>query len=253
MRRRPRAARDLVRGLSPCPPTPPTWTGYADCPMSDRRYLEEVLGASVIGSSGHCAGDLDDRTSALLRVAALVALDGPSSCLRIGGRDRAGGRRVRRRDRRCDGRRGLDRRIGPPRVSGPQGRPGPRLRRRRGPRGTRSPASSGVLAPPRRGRRPFRPGRPRPASCRGGVALGVRRARRLRPSTSEYTTGTTMSVRKVELNSPPMTTVPSSAAMMLPWLKPAASGIRARMVAMAVIRMGRTRVRPPSTRASYVE
>ena len=59
-----------------------------------------------------------------------------------------------------------------------------------------------------------------------------------------------MSVRNVELNRPPMTTVPSSAAMMLPWLKPAASGISARIVAIAVMRIGRTRVRPPSTRAS---
>ena len=50
-----------------------------------------------------------------------------------------------------------------------------------------------------------------------------------------------------------MTTVPSSAAMIEPWLRPAASGIRARIVAMAVIRIGRTRVRPPSTRASFVE
>ena len=47
-----------------------------------------------------------------------------------------------------------------------------------------------------------------------------------------------------------MTTVPSSAAMIEPWLKPAASGTSARIVAIAVIRIGRTRVRPPSIRAS---
>jgi hypothetical protein len=41
--------------------------------------------------------------------------------------------------------------------------------------------------------------------------------------------------------------------MIDPWLKPAASGMRARIVAIAVIRIGRTRVRPPSIRASRVE
>ena len=50
-----------------------------------------------------------------------------------------------------------------------------------------------------------------------------------------------------------MTTVPSSAAMIEPSERPAASGIRARIVAIAVIRIGRTRVRPPSIRASFVE
>ena len=50
-----------------------------------------------------------------------------------------------------------------------------------------------------------------------------------------------------------MTTVPSSAAMTEPLDKPRASGSRARMVATAVIRMGRTRVRPPWMSASYVE
>ena len=70
------------------------------------------------------------------------------------------------------------------------------------------------------------------------------------PSTIEYTTGTTISVRNVALNRPPMTTVPSSAAMIDPLLNPAASGTSARIVAMAVIRMGRTRVRPPSISAA---
>ena len=44
-----------------------------------------------------------------------------------------------------------------------------------------------------------------------------------------------------------MTTVPSSDAMIDPLLNPAASGTSARIVAIAVIRIGRTRVRPPST------
>ena len=65
--------------------------------------------------------------------------------------------------------------------------------------------------------------RVRPGSARASVATGAgsrrRRIRRLpaqpalTPSTSEYTTGMTSRVRKVELNRPPMTTVPSSAAM----------------------------------------
>ena len=66
-------------------------------------------------------------------------------------------------------------------------------------------------------------------------------------------TGMTSRVRNVELNRPPMTTVPSSAAMIDPWLKPAASGISARIVAIAVMRIGRTRVRPPSMSASWVD
>ena len=44
--------------------------------------------------------------------------------------------------------------------------------------------------------------------------------------------------------------VPSSAAMIDPSLSPLASGTSARMVAIAVIRMGRIRVRPPSISAS---
>ena len=44
--------------------------------ISDRRSLEEVLG---VGMDGTVPGDLDPRTQALLRMAALVALDGPAS------------------------------------------------------------------------------------------------------------------------------------------------------------------------------
>lgn len=47
--------------------------------MSDRRYLEHVLGASDVGDDDPLMGDLDARTRALVKVAALVALDGPSS------------------------------------------------------------------------------------------------------------------------------------------------------------------------------
>ena len=47
--------------------------------MSDRRYLEHVLGASDVGVDDPVMGELDARTRALVRVAALVALDGPSS------------------------------------------------------------------------------------------------------------------------------------------------------------------------------
>ena len=53
-----------------------------------------------------------------------------------------------------------------------------------------------------------------------GALRRTRPARTLSASTSEYTTGTTSRVRNVELNSPPMTTVPSSAAMIEPSLKP---------------------------------
>lgn len=42
--------------------------------ISDRRFLGEVLSGPEPGS-----GDLDDRTCALVRLAALVALDGPPS------------------------------------------------------------------------------------------------------------------------------------------------------------------------------
>jgi hypothetical protein len=42
-----------------------------------------------------------------------------------------------------------------------------------------------------------------------------------------------------------MTTVPSSAAMIEPWSKPAASGTRASIVAIAVMRMGRIPLSKP--------
>ena len=55
----------------------------------------------------------------------------------------------------------------------------------------------------------------------------------------------------VEEVSPPMTTMASGPAMKTPaLLRPSAMGSRARMVAMAVIRMGRRRRRPPSTTAA---
>jgi alkylhydroperoxidase/carboxymuconolactone decarboxylase family protein YurZ len=43
--------------------------------ISDRRSLEEALGGGMDGAE---RGDLDPRTEALLRMAALVALDGPA-------------------------------------------------------------------------------------------------------------------------------------------------------------------------------
>ena len=43
--------------------------------INDRHYLDAVLGA---GSGAECSGDLDPRSSALVRLGALIALDGPS-------------------------------------------------------------------------------------------------------------------------------------------------------------------------------
>ena len=86
------------------------------------------------------------------------------------------------------------------------------------------------------------------AAVRGQAGRPPTRARSR--STSQYAAGTTISVRNVELSSPPITTVPSSAAMIDPSLSPAASGTSARIVASAVIRIGRTRVCPPRMSAS---
>ncbi len=101
--------------------------------------------------------------------------------------------------------------------------------------GTREPRASEAM--PRRAPEPGRP----------GAASST-----FASSTSEYTTGTTISVRNVEVKRPPITTVASSEAMISPSERPSASGIRASIVAMAVIRIGLTRVRPPCIRASYI-
>ena len=47
--------------------------------MSDPRFLERVLGANDAGGDDGALGDLDAKTRALVKVAALVALDGPPS------------------------------------------------------------------------------------------------------------------------------------------------------------------------------
>ncbi len=47
--------------------------------ISDRRYLEEVLGMSTSHADDGTPDELDPQTRALLRLAALVALDGPAS------------------------------------------------------------------------------------------------------------------------------------------------------------------------------
>jgi alkylhydroperoxidase/carboxymuconolactone decarboxylase family protein YurZ len=47
--------------------------------MSDRRSVVEVLGGLVADGSTPSSGALDPRTLALVRVAALVALDGPGA------------------------------------------------------------------------------------------------------------------------------------------------------------------------------
>ena len=67
-----------------------------------------------------------------------------------------------------------------------------------------------------------------------------------------YTTGTTTSVRTVELARPPITTVASSAPMMPPASSAnTASGSSAKLVVIAVMRIGRSLIRPPSISASY--
>ena len=66
-----------------------------------------------------------------------------------------------------------------------------------------------------------------------------------------YTTGTTTSVSAVELIRPPITTVASSALMIPPSPDEAtASGSSAKLVVSAVMRIGRSRTRPPFIRAS---
>src|SRR5660397_291486 len=55
-----------------------------------------------------------------------------------------------------------------------------------------------------------------------------------------------ISVRIVEVNSPPITTRASGRERKDPSLRPRAMGVRARIVATAVMRMGRSRLRPPS-------
>lgn len=57
-----------------------------------------------------------------------------------------------------------------------------------------------------------------------------------------YTTGTTTSVRSVDVSSPPITTVASSAAMIAPSVRPSDIGTSATIVAAAVISTGRRRI-----------
>ena len=58
-------------------------TGYVDrlrrLSMGDRRYVVEVLGGGDAAVDGLGSLNLDPRTVALVRVAALVAVDGPST------------------------------------------------------------------------------------------------------------------------------------------------------------------------------
>src|SRR6266849_5166649 len=79
------------------------------------------------------------------------------------------------------------------------------------------------------------------ASCSAG-----RRNR----SRSEYSAGTRKRVNTVETVSPPMTARASGRFVSLPSPMPSAIGTRPTMVAMVVMRIGRSRVRPASTVAS---
>ncbi len=66
-----------------------------------------------------------------------------------------------------------------------------------------------------------------------------------------YSVGTRISVSRVEVSRPPITTMASGREMKPPSpVSPKAIGVSAKMVAIAVIRIGRSRCRPPSTTAS---
>ena len=74
----------------------------------------------------------------------------------------------------------------------------------------------------------------------------------LNPSKTEYTTGMITSVIKVELRRPPMTALAMGAWASPPSDRPNARGIRAKMVVLAVIRIGLSRLRPASMMASRI-
>jgi hypothetical protein len=65
-----------------------------------------------------------------------------------------------------------------------------------------------------------------------------------------YTQGITNKVSRVELNKPPITTVARLDDKRAPSLRPRASGINAKIVTRAVMRIGRSRIAAPSRRAS---
>ena len=69
-------------------------------------------------------------------------------------------------------------------------------------------------------------------------------------SSTVYSAGTRNSVKTVDTVSPPMTARASGRLVSLPSPMPSAIGIRPTMVAMVVIRIGRSRVRPASMVAS---
>ena len=83
---------------------------------------------------------------------------------------------------------------------------------------------------------------PRPAP-RHRHRRTVRGSRPCRPRRASTAPGSRAGSAAVELKRPPMTTTASSSAMTEPWAMPMATGVSASMVAMAVMRIGRTRTR----------
>ena len=79
-------------------------------------------------------------------------------------------------------------------------------------------------------------------TCERLMSLMVRRSlrRSLTLSSSRYSTGTRMRVSSVELTRPPMTTIASGLEMSMPSPEiPSAIGTSAKIVAAAVMRIGR--------------
>ena len=82
--------------------------------------------------------------------------------------------------------------------------------------------------------------------------LASRRSRA--PSTRLYSVGSTSSVSTVDDTRPPMTTIASGCEMNPPCpVMPRAMGVNAKMVASAVMRIGRRRLDPPAITASWVD
>ena len=100
---------------------------------------DETFVAAVLGMGRNTVEDstLDEKTHALARLSASLAIDAASSSYQSNVELGAGRRRDGRRDRRVPDRGGAHHRAGPRRVRRARARPGPRLRRRRSARDTR--------------------------------------------------------------------------------------------------------------------
>ncbi len=82
-------------------------------------------------------------------------------------------------------------------------------------------------------------------TARAGIVAALRRRiHALTSSRSEYTTGTTTRVSRVEVISPPITARAIGARISPPDPTPSASGSMPKIIAAVVMMMGRRRVRP---------